>query len=172
MIGDMDFIEKYLLETILHEQEIHKLLNEKKLQTQEVQSNTVQALKVDSVFMENTCSGKENCNSKTAFRKSVKESNLDSKTKDVHAIKYNMSKAKERCMVYFHSLHSHLRVLSKKDLKGTRIEYGFKRAFKSLFGQDDDTFTKSSKTESKVQDESSRSGNDIDTDEADIRPHI
>ncbi|GJT14012.1 hypothetical protein Tco_0861054 [Tanacetum coccineum] len=251
MIGDMDFIEKYLLETILHEQEIHKLLNEKKLQTQEVQSNTVQALKVDSVFMENTCSGKENCNSKTAFGKSVKESNLDSETKDVHAIKYNMSKAKERCMVYFHSLHSHLRVLSKEDLKGTRIEHGFKRAFKSLFGQDDDTFTsmmflnidqlqkqldkdevhedgsmtsfwvlnnqfqqfidshffldydsqmtdkyfveytrieskintgkaldadlvvtESSGTESKVQDESNRSGNDIDTDEADIRPHI
>ncbi|GJZ39926.1 hypothetical protein Tco_0586489 [Tanacetum coccineum] len=32
-------------------------------------------------------------------------------------------------------------VLSKEDLKGTRIEHGFKRAFMSLFGQDDDTFT-------------------------------
>ncbi|GJU90909.1 hypothetical protein Tco_1303332 [Tanacetum coccineum] len=31
--------------------------------------------------------------------------------------------------------------LSKEDLKGTRIEHGFKRAFMSLFGQDDDTFT-------------------------------
>ncbi|GJV91294.1 hypothetical protein Tco_1539107 [Tanacetum coccineum] len=64
-----------------------------------------------------------------------------SETKDVHAIKYKMSKAKERCMVYFRSLHSHLQVLSKDDLKGTRIEYGFKRAFMSLFGQDVDTFT-------------------------------
>ncbi|GJR44278.1 hypothetical protein Tco_1312381 [Tanacetum coccineum] len=62
-------------------------------------------------------------------------------TKYVHAIKYKMSKAKERCMVYFRSLHSHLQVLSKDDLKGTRIEYGFKRAFMSLFGQDVDTFT-------------------------------
>ncbi|GKD46991.1 hypothetical protein Tco_1271636 [Tanacetum coccineum] len=44
-------------------------------------------------------------------------------------------------MAYFCSLHSHLQVLSKKDLKGTRIAYGFKRAFMSLFGQDDDTFT-------------------------------
>ncbi|GJV35897.1 hypothetical protein Tco_1408374 [Tanacetum coccineum] len=34
-----------------------------------------------------------------------------------------------------------LGVLSKKDLKGTRIEHGFKRAFLSLFGQDNKTFT-------------------------------
>ncbi|GJZ60890.1 hypothetical protein Tco_0617027 [Tanacetum coccineum] len=32
-------------------------------------------------------------------------------------------------------------VLSKEDLKGTRIEHGFKRAFMSLFCQDDETFT-------------------------------
>ncbi|GJS91868.1 hypothetical protein Tco_0774504 [Tanacetum coccineum] len=64
-----------------------------------------------------------------------------SKTKDVHAIKYKMSKSKERCMAYLSSLHSHLQVLSNEDLKGTRIEHGFKRAFMSLFGQDNDTFT-------------------------------
>nr|GEY39588.1 hypothetical protein [Tanacetum cinerariifolium] len=103
------FHSKYMLETILHQQEIQKLLNEKKLlQTQEVQSNTVQPLKVDSTAMENTCSRKENSNSKTAFSKSVKESSLDCETKDVQAIKYKMSKAKERCMAYFCSLHSHL----------------------------------------------------------------
>nr|GEX24612.1 hypothetical protein [Tanacetum cinerariifolium] len=73
--------------------------------------------------------------------KSVKKGSLDSKTKDVHEIKYKMSKAKEKCMAYYRSLHSHLRVLSKEDLKGTRIEYGFKRAFMSLFGQDDESFT-------------------------------
>ncbi|GJX92042.1 hypothetical protein Tco_0345368 [Tanacetum coccineum] len=64
-----------------------------------------------------------------------------SETKNVNAIKYKMSKAKERCMAYFRSLHSHRQVLSKEDLKGTRIEHGFKREFMSLFGQDDDTFT-------------------------------
>ncbi|GJT38454.1 hypothetical protein Tco_0938319 [Tanacetum coccineum] len=32
-------------------------------------------------------------------------------------------------------------ILSKDDLKGTRIEHGFKRAFMSLFGKDADTFT-------------------------------
>ncbi|GKA84250.1 hypothetical protein Tco_0805845 [Tanacetum coccineum] len=44
-------------------------------------------------------------------------------------------------MTYFCSLHSHLDILSNEDLKGTRIEHGFKQAFMSLFGQDDDTFT-------------------------------
>ncbi|GJZ06616.1 hypothetical protein Tco_0540409 [Tanacetum coccineum] len=89
----------------------------------------------------NTCSGKEDSNSETAFNKLVKKSSLDSETKDMHAIKYKMSKAKERCITYFRSLHSHLEVLSKEDLKGTRIEHGFKRAFMSLFGHDHDTFT-------------------------------
>ncbi|GKC82746.1 hypothetical protein Tco_1138463 [Tanacetum coccineum] len=32
-------------------------------------------------------------------------------------------------------------VLSNEDLKGTRIEHGFKRAVISLFGQDAETFT-------------------------------
>ncbi|GKE40623.1 hypothetical protein Tco_1464028 [Tanacetum coccineum] len=65
-------------------------------------------------------------NSETASSKLVKECSLNSETKDVHAIKYKMSKAKERCMAYFQSLHSHLQVLSKGDSKGTRIEHGFK----------------------------------------------
>ncbi|GJS77354.1 hypothetical protein Tco_0727235 [Tanacetum coccineum] len=96
---------------------------------------------VDLVVIQNTCSEKEDINSVTASSKSVKEISLNSKTKDVHAIKYKMSKEKERCMAYFRSFHSHLQVLSKEDLKGTRIEHGFKRAFMSLFGQDNDTFT-------------------------------
>ncbi|GKA83087.1 hypothetical protein Tco_0789835, partial [Tanacetum coccineum] len=120
-------------------------------------------------------------------------------------------------------------VLSKEDLKGTRIEHRFKRAFMSLFGQDDDTFTstmllnvdqlqkhldkdefqedesmeafwydrrvnkrqmqkqeskidtgkaldvdlvvtESSRIESKVQDESNKSGNDTDVDDTYIIP--
>ncbi|GJW75117.1 hypothetical protein Tco_0134487 [Tanacetum coccineum] len=50
-------------------------------------------------------------------------------------------KAKESCMVSFRQLHSHLKLLSNNDLKGTRTEYGFKRAFATLFGQDVETFT-------------------------------
>nr|GEV60335.1 uncharacterized mitochondrial protein AtMg00810-like [Tanacetum cinerariifolium] len=203
--------------------------------TQEDHSNpiptlNVDLLKVDLVVIQNTFSKKEDSNSETASEKSVKESSSDSKTKDVHAIKYKMTKAKQRCMAYFRSLHSHLQVLSKEDLKGTRIEHGFKRAFMSLFGQDADTFTntmllnidqlkkqlekdefqedrsmavfwvydrrvnkrqmqtreskidtgkavnddlvvtESSGTESKVQDDNSRSGNNTNADDADIRP--
>ncbi|GJV21317.1 hypothetical protein Tco_1370337 [Tanacetum coccineum] len=117
------------------------------MQTQEDHSNLIPALNVDSlkvdlVVIHNTCSEKEESNSETASSKLIKECNLNSETKDVHAIKYKMSKAKGRCMTYFQSLHSHLQVLSKGDLKGTRIEHGFKREFMSLFGQDVDTFTR------------------------------
>ncbi|GJS19401.1 hypothetical protein Tco_0448033 [Tanacetum coccineum] len=95
-------------------------------------------------------------------------------------------------MAYFCSLHSHLQVLSKEDLKGTHIEHGFKRAFMSLFGQDDDTFTSTmllnvDQLQKKLdkdefqEDESMKSfwvinrkfqmsGNDTDTDDVDIRP--
>ncbi|GKC10263.1 hypothetical protein Tco_1001873 [Tanacetum coccineum] len=44
-------------------------------------------------------------------------------------------------MVSFRRLHSHLKLLSNNDLKGTRTESGFKRAFATLFGQDVETFT-------------------------------
>ncbi|GJX76921.1 hypothetical protein Tco_0323732 [Tanacetum coccineum] len=50
-------------------------------------------------------------------------------------------KAQEHCMVSFRKLHSHLKLLSNNDLKGTRTEYGFKCAFATLFGQDLETFT-------------------------------
>ncbi|GKF26009.1 hypothetical protein Tco_0081903 [Tanacetum coccineum] len=109
-------------------------------------------------------------------------------------------------MAYFCSLQ----VLSKEDLKGTRIKHGFKWAFMSLFGQDVDQLQKQldkdkfqedesmaafwvmqtqeskidtgkvvdddlgvierSGTESEVQDDSSRSENDTDANDANIRP--
>ncbi|GKD38833.1 hypothetical protein Tco_1259040 [Tanacetum coccineum] len=50
-------------------------------------------------------------------------------------------KAKESCMVSFRQLHSHLKLLSNNDLKGTRTESGFKHAFVTLFGQDVEIFT-------------------------------
>ncbi|GJR81756.1 hypothetical protein Tco_0152541 [Tanacetum coccineum] len=50
-------------------------------------------------------------------------------------------KAKESCMVSFRRLHSHLKLLSNNNLKGTRTESRFKRAFAILFGQDVETFT-------------------------------
>ncbi|GJY44794.1 hypothetical protein Tco_0433007, partial [Tanacetum coccineum] len=44
-------------------------------------------------------------------------------------------------MVSFQRLHSHLKCLSNNDLKRSRTEEGFKRAFATLFGQDLETFT-------------------------------
>ncbi|GJX42043.1 hypothetical protein Tco_0257033 [Tanacetum coccineum] len=49
-------------------------------------------------------------------------------------------KAKRSCMVSFQLLHSHLKVLSNNDLKRTRTEEGFKRAFATLFRQDVEIF--------------------------------
>ncbi|GJR85667.1 hypothetical protein Tco_0209678 [Tanacetum coccineum] len=120
MIFNMDSLRKYMLELILHQQRTPQLLKQKKLmQTQEDHSHLILALNVDSlkvdlVVIQNTCSEKEDSNSKTASSKLVKECSLNSETKDVHAIKYKMSKAKERCI----------------------------RAFMSIFGQDVDTFTR------------------------------
>nr|GEW49385.1 ribonuclease H-like domain-containing protein [Tanacetum cinerariifolium] len=91
IICNMDFVGKYMLEIILHQQWTPQLLTQRDYSTT-VQALNADSLKVDLVIIQNTCSEKEN-------------------------------------------------ILSKEDLKGTRIEHGFKRAFMSLFGQDDDTFT-------------------------------
>nr|GEU86966.1 hypothetical protein [Tanacetum cinerariifolium] len=167
-----------------HEQVLQKRLNERKLQ---IQGCTFQEVKALDVILEDN--------------------------------------AKKRCMISFRQLHSHLKRLSQNDLKGTRTESGFKRAFATLSGQDIETFTgtmflnveqlekqldkeefqeigsmadfnvnerqmqtteekvdaskaldassvdtESSRTESKEQDTSSRSGNDAHDDDADIRP--
>nr|GEW64389.1 hypothetical protein [Tanacetum cinerariifolium] len=102
MISFMDSIGKYMLKIILHQHRTPKLMKQTKLmQIQEDHSNPIRALNVDLVVIQNPCSESEDSNSKTASSKSVKESSLNSATKDVHAIKYKKSKAKERCMTYF-----------------------------------------------------------------------
>ncbi|GKC61643.1 hypothetical protein Tco_1089241 [Tanacetum coccineum] len=115
------------------------------MQKQEDHSNLIPALNVDSlkvnlVVIHNTCSEKEESNSETASSKSVKECNLNSETKDVHAIKYKMSKVKGKMMEYFQSLHSHLQ--SKIDT-GKALDNGL-------------VVMESNGTESEVQDDSSR----------------
>ncbi|GJR48068.1 hypothetical protein Tco_1316171 [Tanacetum coccineum] len=129
IIQNMNSIEQCIIERASHEQELKMTL--KKLSERQLQ---IQQCKVQEVQSSVTSSGDETSSG------IVSDEEID-KTKDVHAIKYKMSKAKERCMAYFRSLHSHLQVLSNDNLKGTHIEYGFKRAFMSLFGQDVDTFT-------------------------------
>ncbi|GJY12463.1 hypothetical protein Tco_0381772 [Tanacetum coccineum] len=60
---------------------------------------------------------------------------------EIQQMQLIQDKSKESCMVSFQQLHSHLKCLSNNDLKETQIEYGFKRAFATLFGQDLETFT-------------------------------
>ncbi|GKB17091.1 hypothetical protein Tco_0851014 [Tanacetum coccineum] len=201
MIFNMDSLGKYMLELILHQQRTPQLLKQKKLmQTQEDHSNPIPALNVDSlkvdlVVIQNTCSEKEDSNSETASSKLVKECSLNSETKDVHAIKYKMSKAKERCMTYFRSLHfTDLQVLYVDTFTRTmllNVDQLQKQLDKDEFQEDgsmtafwvvnnqfqkfiDSKFTldydKSIRTDSTVQDDNSRSGNDTDADDADIRP--
>nr|GEU37553.1 hypothetical protein [Tanacetum cinerariifolium] len=58
----------------------------------------------------------------------------------MHRLQQMQVKAKESCMKSFRQLHSFLMVLSNNDLKVTRIEGGFERAFATLFDQDFQTF--------------------------------
>ncbi|GJW03329.1 hypothetical protein Tco_1562185 [Tanacetum coccineum] len=71
----------------------------------------------------------------------MKSLNSNSQERELHQLQQMQQKAKERCMTYFGSLQSLLQVLLNEDLKGTRTEHGFKRAFISLFGQNVETFT-------------------------------
>ncbi|GJZ81270.1 hypothetical protein Tco_0646264 [Tanacetum coccineum] len=115
MICNMDSIGKYMLEIILHQQRTPQFLKQKKLmQTQEDHSNPIPALNIDSLKVD-----------------LVVIQNICSEKEDTNSETASSKSVKE----------SNLQVLSKEDLKGTRIEHGFKWAFMSLFGQDADTFT-------------------------------
>ncbi|GJR28934.1 hypothetical protein Tco_1105166 [Tanacetum coccineum] len=70
MIFNMDSLEKYMIELILHQQRTPQVLKQKKLmQTQEDHSNPIPALNVDSlkvdlIVIQNTCSEEEEILSK------------------------------------------------------------------------------------------------------------
>ncbi|GKB29120.1 hypothetical protein Tco_0868521, partial [Tanacetum coccineum] len=52
---------------------------------------------------------------------------------EIQQMQLIQDKSKESCMVSFQRLHSHLKCLLNNDLKGSRTEDGFKRAFTTLF---------------------------------------
>nr|GEW70278.1 integrase, catalytic region, zinc finger, CCHC-type, peptidase aspartic, catalytic [Tanacetum cinerariifolium] len=62
--------------------------------------------------------------------------------RELHQLQQMQDKVKESCMVFFRQLHSFLKVFSNNDLKVTRIEGGFERAFATIFEQDVQTFTR------------------------------
>nr|GEV35044.1 hypothetical protein [Tanacetum cinerariifolium] len=157
IICTMDSIRKYMLEIILHQKQTPYLLKQKKLtQTQEDHSNPIRALnvdslKVDSVVIQNPCSETEDNNSETASSKSVKESSLDSATKDTSTLLNTLKSRLNTLEIHY----SNTMVMSRSPflkvhvIKDNMIEGG---------------------TKSEVQDDNSRSGNDTDVDDADIRP--
>ncbi|GJQ96939.1 hypothetical protein Tco_0008078 [Tanacetum coccineum] len=67
--------------------------------------------------------------------------NSNSQERELHQLQQRQDTTKESCMISFRLLHSHLKALSNNDLKGTRIEGCFERAFVALFDQDVQTFT-------------------------------
>ncbi|GJR12136.1 hypothetical protein Tco_0794788 [Tanacetum coccineum] len=118
-------------------------------------SLNVDSLKVDLVAIQNTCSKKEDNNSETASSKSVKESSLDSAKKD-----FTLDYDSQVTDNYF-AEYTGIKV---KQFRDTLLQL-MDNVKKSVSER-----TQSNGTESEVQDDNSRSGNDIDADDADIRP--
>nr|GEY15748.1 hypothetical protein [Tanacetum cinerariifolium] len=60
---------------------------------------------------------------------------------EAQQMQQTQDKAKKSCMVSFWKLQSHLKRLLQNYLQGIRTEFGFKRTFATIFGQDIETFT-------------------------------
>ncbi|GKA53927.1 hypothetical protein Tco_0752876 [Tanacetum coccineum] len=64
--------------------------------------------------------------------------NSNSQERELHQLQQMLDNAKENCMKSFWLLHSFLQVLSYDESKSKRVS---ERAFMTLFGQDNETFT-------------------------------
>nr|GEW62747.1 hypothetical protein [Tanacetum cinerariifolium] len=185
-----------MLEIILHQQQTLDLLKQKKLmQTQEDHSNPISALSVDSlkfdsVVKQNTCSEKEDSNSETASSKSVKESSLDSAT-NIFTLDYDSQMTDKYFVEYTgikvtqfrETLLQHMSNVKKFVAERTRHQRQYDRRVNKRQMQTQESkidtgkavdaglvVIESNGTKSKVQDNSRRSGNDIDAIDEDIRP--
>ncbi|GKA09286.1 hypothetical protein Tco_0688617 [Tanacetum coccineum] len=160
----------YKLEIILKTMGLVIVKAKKLMQTQEDHSNLIPALNVDSlkvdlVFIQN----KVDSNLETASSKSVKESSLDSATKDVKHFKdtllQHMGNVKKSVAERTRHQRQYDRRVNKRQMLMQECKIDTGKAVDA-----DLVITKSSGTESEVQDDSSRSGNDTNADDADIRP--
>nr|GEU79860.1 hypothetical protein [Tanacetum cinerariifolium] len=127
-----------------------------KIRALNVDSLKVDSLKVDSVVIQNPCSETEDSNSEIASSKSVKESSLNSATKDKQLDKDEFQE--DGSMTAFWVVNNQF-----QEFIDSQIDMG-----KAV--NDDLVVIESSGTESEVQDDNSRSGNDTDATDADIRP--
>ncbi|GJR92559.1 hypothetical protein Tco_0264733 [Tanacetum coccineum] len=141
MIFNMDSLGKYMLELILHQQRTPQLLKQKKLmQTQEDHSNPILALNVDSLKVD-----------------LVVIQNTCSEKEDSNVKK---SIAERTC----HQRQYERRV-NKRQMQTQESKIDTSKALDNGL-----VVMESNGTESDVQDDNSRSGNDTDADDADIRP--
>ncbi|GJY30597.1 hypothetical protein Tco_0414092 [Tanacetum coccineum] len=84
MIHDIDVIEMYLIEEILHEHEIEKIL---KLQSKDVHINLVQALDASLVVTKSSETESKNSSSETIFSKSMNERQMQMQEGNVDTVK-------------------------------------------------------------------------------------
>nr|GEU83607.1 hypothetical protein [Tanacetum cinerariifolium] len=159
MIFNMDSIGKYMLEIILHQQRTPHLLKQKKLmQTQKDHSNPIPTLNVDSVVIQNTCSKKYDNKYFFEYTRIEVKHFRDTLLQHIGNVKKSVA---ERTR---HKRQYDIRVnKSQMQTQKSKIDTG-----KAV--DVDLVVTKSSGTESEVQDDNSRSGNETDTDDVDIRP--
>ncbi|GKB89916.1 hypothetical protein Tco_0962188 [Tanacetum coccineum] len=191
MIFNMDSLRKYMLELILHQQRTPQLLKQKTLmKTQEDHSNPILALNVDSlkvdlVVIQNTCSEKEEILSKddstgTRIEHGFKREFMSLFGQDVDTFTSTM-------LLNIDQLQKQLDKDEFKEV-GSMTAFWVVQHFRDTLllpnpgnlriavaernkPEDADLVdTESNRTTSIVQDDNSRSGNDTDADDADIRP--
>ncbi|GJY70419.1 hypothetical protein Tco_0474122, partial [Tanacetum coccineum] len=163
MICNIDSIGKYMLEITLHQQRTLQLLKQKKLmQTQEDHSNPIPALNVDSL--------------KVDF---VFTLDYDSQMTDKYFVEYtgievqhfrdtlfqHLGNVKKSVAERTHHQRQYEKRVNKKQMQKQKSKIHTGKAVDKCL-----VVMESNGTESKVQDDSSRSGNDTDADDADIRP--
>ncbi|GJS25091.1 hypothetical protein Tco_0453723 [Tanacetum coccineum] len=137
------------------------------MQTQEDHSHQTQAvnsdsLKVDLVVKQNSCSEKEDSNSETASNKSAKECSLNSEPQDSMTDTYFVESLEIKVQTLqntseIHYSNTWMQMQESKIDTGKALDNGL-------------VVIESNGTESEVQDDSSRSGNDTDANDANIRP--
>ncbi|GJU50708.1 hypothetical protein Tco_1220263 [Tanacetum coccineum] len=166
MICNMNSIRKDILEIILHQQQTPHLLKQKKLmQTQEDHSNPIQALNIDSLKVVDFCK--------------LFSLDYDSQMTDKYFVEYTGIEVKHfrytllqqqgniiefRCKRTRHQRQYDRRV-NKRQMQTQESKIDTGKAVDA-----DLVVTESSGTELEVQDDSRRSGNNTDAEDADIRP--
>ncbi|GKA27724.1 hypothetical protein Tco_0713892 [Tanacetum coccineum] len=165
MIRHMDFIEKYMLETILHQQEFQQLFKRAFMslfgQDDDTFTSTM-LLNVDQLQKQLDEDEFQEDGSMAAFW--VVNNQIEVKHfRDT--LLQHMGNVKKSVAKRTRHQRQYDRRVNKRQMQTQKSKIDTGKAVDA-----DLVVTKSSGTESEVQDDSSKSGNDTDADDADIRP--